>query len=795
MSKAGQPEQLTPEEEQEKWLADAKKQVLTQAFHMKRALDKNLLNEALKHASTMLSELRTSLLTPKNYYALYMIVFDELRHLEQFFQDEHQLRGRRVEELYELVQYAGNIVPRLYLLITVGSVYIKSKEAPAKDILKDLVEMAKGVQHPTRGLFLRNYLSQMARDKLPDKGSEYEGEGGTVLDAIDFVLQNFNEMVRLWIRLQNMGLNREREKREKERLELRILVGTNLVRLSQLDGVDLDLYQNNVLPRVIDIIVNCKDQIAQQYLMECIIQVFPDEFHLATLRKFLSSCLDLQQGVDLKAIFTSLMDRLANYFQNASDLAAALEAHQTPDGNIFDTFVQYIDKTLQKGMDTVGFLTVQISLANLALKCYPEKVEYVNTILANCATQIAETTRKVEDKKLKKLVMSLLTIPIDSYKNVLTLLELTNYTSVMSLLTYPDRRTIAIEICKSALKYLHEFTTWEQVNKLFELIRPLVKDEEDQPDEDELDEEDFAEEQNLVARLVHLFNNEDTDVLFKVYSAARKQFGQGGVRRIQYTLVPLVFAYLRLAQRINEAVENGVDVAIREGKVFQYTLEVLEVLASQKPDVALKLYLQAAQTADKCNLEKIVYELMSQAFILYEEEVSDTKVQLSLLTQMIATLQTLANVGEENYDTLATKACQYSSKLLRKTDQCRAAFLCSHLFWQQEEEFRNSSKVLECLQRSLKIVESCMASQQIPLFVEILNKYLYHFDEHNEKVTIKYLNSLIDLINSNITRSDAEEETTEQPGVAPINVFYNNTIKHIQHKKQTDPDHYADVKV
>lgn len=64
---------------------------------------------------------------------------------------------------------------RRYLLITVGSVYIKSQEAPAKDILKDLVEMSRGVQQPIRGLFLRSYLSQISRDKLPDVGSPYEG--------------------------------------------------------------------------------------------------------------------------------------------------------------------------------------------------------------------------------------------------------------------------------------------------------------------------------------------------------------------------------------------------------------------------------------------------------------------------------------------------------------------------------------------------------------------------------------------------------------------------------------------
>jgi hypothetical protein len=30
-----------------------------------------------------------------------------------------------------------------------------------QDILRDLVEMCKGVQHPTRGLFLRSYLCQV----------------------------------------------------------------------------------------------------------------------------------------------------------------------------------------------------------------------------------------------------------------------------------------------------------------------------------------------------------------------------------------------------------------------------------------------------------------------------------------------------------------------------------------------------------------------------------------------------------------------------------------------------------
>lgn len=171
-----------------------------------------------------------------------MSVFDELRHLESHVFEEHR-KGNRIAELYELVQHCGNVLPRLYLLVTVGSAYIKSKEVPAKHVLRDMVELVRGVQHPMRGLFLRHYLSQTCKDILPDKGNEYEAAGGSVQDSVEFIMQNFVEMNKLWVRMQHQGSQDNLEQREKERRELRQLVGTNLVRLSQLDGVTVDMYK------------------------------------------------------------------------------------------------------------------------------------------------------------------------------------------------------------------------------------------------------------------------------------------------------------------------------------------------------------------------------------------------------------------------------------------------------------------------------------------------------------------------------------------------------------------------
>lgn len=56
--------------DQEKFLGDALTNVQSLATQMKRCLDKNRLMDALKLASTMLGELRTSLLSPKSYFEL-----------------------------------------------------------------------------------------------------------------------------------------------------------------------------------------------------------------------------------------------------------------------------------------------------------------------------------------------------------------------------------------------------------------------------------------------------------------------------------------------------------------------------------------------------------------------------------------------------------------------------------------------------------------------------------------------------------------------------------------------------
>lgn len=52
-----------------------------------------------------------------------------------------------------------------------------------------------------------------------------------------------------------MQSTKEKTKRERERVDLKVTVGENLHRLSSLEGVTLEIYKNTVLPRLLDLVI------------------------------------------------------------------------------------------------------------------------------------------------------------------------------------------------------------------------------------------------------------------------------------------------------------------------------------------------------------------------------------------------------------------------------------------------------------------------------------------------------------------------------------------------------------
>ena len=645
-----------------------------------------------------------------------MIIFDELGVLETHFIEE-QKKGRKMADLYESVQHAGNIIPRLYLLITVGSAYVKTREAPVKLILRDLLDMVKGVQQPVRGLFLRYYLLKMMKDKLPDKDSPYEGEGGDVNDAIDFIMQNLSEMNRLWVRMQHLSSQKDKDQREVERSELRVTVGENIIRLGNLEGLTYDIYKSVVLPKILDIVVICKDPMAQQYLMDCIIQVFPDEYHLQSLEALLDTTANLNHQVDIKSIFINLMEKLSKF------AAAGGKNEVARDLDIFKLFKKYTDKIIEEQGKTIQvfkLLELEVAFMNFCIKTYPKNIAYVNQILESCVQILKSTPISNTDEQSMKLLVKLLSIPLESL--FIAVLDMNHYPTLMKYMKFNNRRTVALRIVKAVINDKNNLCSAKTVEQLIDFIMPLLLDDKDSAQEEPYE---FEEGQEAVAKLVHLVSHKtNNDLYFEILMKFKRVFVKGGVKRMKYTLPPLVFSLFRLsAEVMNRApmeeqpeelkAEDELPLKllkVDQLKIFKCVSELINHLKAQYPEMALRLYLQGAQAINKLpnyqDLEELAYDFCSNSLLIYEEELSDSEAKSAAINLIVSTLYGLTCFGPDNFDTLVTNSVSYCSKLLKKPSQCEALTFASCLYYCEYKKQPN--KVMDCLKRAIKTADICV---------------------------------------------------------------------------------------
>ena len=730
---------------------------------MVRALDGNNMREGLKHSSNMLCELRTSSLSPRSYYELYMKVFDELRHLETFFMEEYR-KGRKMADLYEKVQHAGNIVPRLYLLITVGSVYIQTKEQPAKDILKDLIEMVKGVQQPMRGLFLRYYLNKCCKDKLPDIGNEYHGVGGDSSDSIEFLLTNLSEMNRLWIRMQHTGSVKDKNRREKERNDLRVTVGENIVRLSSLQGVNLDIYKAVVLPRTLEIVTVSKDVISQQYLMDCIIQAFPDDYHLNTLEPLLEACTQLMPAVDVKGILINLMDRLSNY---AGERQGDIEILKKLD--VFSLFKRYIDKIIndqQGAMDVRKLLELEVAFLKFSLKCYPLNSDYVNNIFESCLLMIEKTEGLVLDPESLNNIVLLLSVPLETLS--LAILSMRHYPKLMSYLPFIFRKKVAYRIVQAVISTKTALDTIDTVQRLLDYINPLLVDSQDTVQGQDYE---FEDEQESIAKIVHLVYASDIDTHFQLLQMFEKLFREGGPKRVMYTYPSLIFAYIRFSRRL-VAESHSIDF---DG-ILKACLEFVDTVSAISPQLGLRLNLQIAQCINLVDREKeheeTAYEFASQALLLYQDKLP-AEARYSALMLITGTYAWLTCFEEENSETLALNCSQYYLKLSKKSEQFTAQMAALHLF--RAASTQNESKVRSIFAKSQRIAA---AAKDPSLYPQLFSNFVYCVEKQFAGLDESNAGMLLDIVRSKL--GEAEKAGMQ---VVEARTALNNTLAYVRQQK------------
>ena len=824
-------------EEKDLNLEKGLKKIKEQSFHINSAIEKNNLRQCLKEAFIMLCELRTNELSPKNYYNLYISVVDVMLNLKNYMIEEIN-RGRRLIDLYDDVQQAQYVIPRFYLMITVGSIYIEKEPRSTRIIIYDMLGLVKSVQNPIKGLFLRNYLLKMIKDKLPDKDNVYLREGASFEDSLKFIIENMEEMNRLWIRLSS-GAGSEKMRREKERDELKILIGESMNKLSSLENLSIDLYEKNVLPRLLDIIINSKDKLCQQYLMECIIHAFPDSYNVKCMERLLDAISYLEPGVDIGIIFVSLMQKLGNYFGRQDN-----NTEDNKDKEIFElakniypillrNFNGYMNQNLNsnnKSFDLNKLLGLVLSFMKFALQCSPpdQKSQSINNIFSLALDLSNKQPNKLDDDCINKIGL-LLIEPLNSGINIF---RMNDFIPLMNFLNYQNKKHLGIKLIETLIKEADsEKSTMEKISDLDSLdnvlryIQPLLGDTRDSVQEDE---STYEYEQTIVSKLVYIIRTKNPEIIYRILGDLKNIFSHGGINRRRYTLPPLASRIIQFCHDITICYESKLDLIPEKKKNNKYVKEIIDsldiskvqnddifyklilnlyklltetidLISQEQPELAFKLFLQSASQANSINCNKEKFQdsctnFIKNALNIFEEGRYNQNKRYDMLVQISSLLMTLS-INKDVIGTILEELVKGSQKMVQREDQCKAMLILSQLYF---SIFKDEKQVMECLNKARRFADFAMTNpRNLVLFIDYLNKILYFIEQEEKVIDIKpeQIEDVIELIRGHI-RTIKNIPSDDISFLENIEAYFKNTIAVIQLRKNdsNNKDFYASIK-
>ena len=849
---------LLPEAEQERILVKSLKKIKEQTYFINSAVDKNNLRQCLRESYILLSELRTNSLTPRKYHHLYISAFDVMLNIKNFMAEEIG-RGRRLIDLYDSVQQAKHVIPRLYLMITAGAIYMEKVPRSVHVILFDMLGIVKQAQNPIKGLFARNYLLKMTKDKLPDKDNVYIREGGTFEDTLKFLLQNMEEMNRLWIRLLVGVTGQAKIERQKEREELKILVGESISKLSSLESLTQDIYEQQILPKMLKIIIDSKDSLSQQYLMECIIHSFPNSYNIKCIEIILEAMTKLVDGVDISGLFMSLMTKIGKYFSenlnnknsNNLELKEILISARNVYPALLNNFEIIINANInderQEGIkenekdnndkdnknkkqnisniSLIKLLELINSFMNFSINCSPlaQKFDAISKILASTAEIIKkfkilyDVSKKEMNEEEKKKIYEILLSPIDACLNIF---DIAAYKKLMDILDNKTKKSLGFEIINVLVRNMNnpnmiQLDSIENLQKIIKFIQPLLTDGRDIFDEPK-DIALIEQEQNLVCKLLFIINSSNPEVIYEIYNQFKNIFSYGGIYRRRFTFPTLVNSIIIFCHKVTtcygyqkKKLPDNMDVIllneilktldvskIASDEVFVKLMlnihkllnEAIGLIASERPELALKFYICAASQVNEILVEREKFSETCSSYVykaldILEEGKFNSNIKVELLATLSSSLINYTCISDKTKEEIIEKFIQNSEETERREDQFKIMIIISQLYY---SIFKNGKKVLESLNKARRFADFAMNNpKNLSLLVELLNKFLYFVEQGDNVVDIKkeQIEDIIELIKGHISsiRNVPGEEDLKY--LEEIEAYLNNTIDVIKKRK------------
>lgn len=209
------------------------------------------------------------------------------------------------------------------------------------------------------------------------------------------------------------------------------------------------------------------------------------------------------------------------------DGAEPQKAAVADDVKLYEIFFQQVVHLVQaQRMPIQDVIALLVSLLNLALRIYPDRLDYVDQVLLFATEKVEQYANSADlhSSPAQTNLLNLLLAPVKCYASLFTALALPGFLPLLRAQTYPTRRAVAREVARNLMRNGTKIETTEHVEGIMEVLRVLVKEGMQQPtgypgvqtQRRGIETDETIEEQGWLARIVHQISSADNDAQFKV---------------------------------------------------------------------------------------------------------------------------------------------------------------------------------------------------------------------------------------------------------------------------------------
>ena len=827
--------------EQEKYLNQISKVFEYQSSLIKIYPSSKNFSKCFLDTASLISLLKVNLLTPSNYYLLYIDTMELLQETIEYYIRDNVSKGIKIKYIYESVQQCQYLIPRIYLMIISGSVYLGLYPIKYREIIYDLLNVVKCIQNPLRGFWIRYFLFKSLKNILPIKIGEYiSNEEYFFLYrniSLSFLMTNLEELVLFAMRTKKEIYIDDKKIEEKQRINMIQSIEEVIEEISCMKGVDKNIFVNKILPKMFDIIFkveNGNDYYLEQIIISAIIKYFNIELYyesqgISIIFLILRKIIDNKE-IDKISMFNNLLNNYTKFIKNIrknenSSLRNEIMSSITTTFPLFlekynelqTTYKNSEEKEFNKFID-LDTIFLKFSLKILKNGKDEQKTSIINIVLNSCSKRLNMFNYGFKHETTKK-ICSLIEIPL---KNKFTVFEFPIIETMIYYLDYNYRKHISIKLIDSFQNKSDKRNKIDSVNKIqkiINLIIPLITESNRNNEEEDAGEYFEEEDKNKnLSKLVYILNTNKPEIMLQMLNEIKTFLNSGSIETTSFTIPTIIYFiinyikqldlfnneyFLKTKKENNEnkrnpfdfefSIEDGDDINNFEMNYINLIKDYINLLKECFLIIENKNQIQTFQIhlIVCCQIKKMNYfkqldeNLFNECFedffqktINIYKNVKEPEIKYSMIQYLNGYLKSSTSfLNEEKIKMIIDLLEKDFSNFNDSEIQFKIAINISDIYF---FILKDNTKIGKYINNAFQILnKNSDKNENLNLLIILINKILYYREKETRPFYIEIINKAIKLLQkSKLVKS---KETKEE--LKEIYIHYKNTIEYIIKKK------------